>query len=358
MIKIENLKFNKATLSSFSEVINKNVPFISWGADNQFVNELYLLNDASPIQNACVRSKVDNAVGMGYINDYQVNSKEKLNDIAKKIYYEFVTTGNVFLEVVWKQDRSQGLAGMYLIPSRYMRLHKPDEIGGDVTKYLYCRDWINWRKPGVGIVEFSEFNPINFTDRQIVHIKNYQSGYDYYGVCDWLSVINDVRLNHEITVYNLSHIQNGLNPSLWIHFSVPAPDSQNEQNQILQGIESRYAGAENSGRVIVSYGESEQKPEITQIASTVETGYFSGIFELVQKQIMSGHKIIDGSLIGLPNPGGFTSSAEQLETTYKLFMSTSIKPLQNFINRELEPIIQLIYPDETISLVIEQNQIL
>jgi hypothetical protein len=145
---------------------------------------------------------------------------------------------------------------------------------------------------------------------------------------------------------------------LWVHFNVPAPDSQNEQNQILQGIESRYAGAENSGRVIVSYGESEQKPDITQIASTVETGYFSGIFELVQKQILAGHKIIDGSLIGLPNPGGFTSSADQLETTYKLFMNTSIKPLQNFINRELKPVIQLIYPDQEISLVIEQNQIL
>jgi hypothetical protein len=117
-------------------------------------------------------------------------------------------------------------------------------------------------------------------------------------------------------------------------------------------------GAENAGRVIVSYGESEQKPDITQIQSNVQDGYFSSIFELVQKQIMSGHKIIDGSLIGLPNPGGFTSSAEQLETTYKLFMNTSIKPLQNFINRELKPVIQLIYPDQEISLVIEQNQIL
>ena len=73
---------------------------------------------------------------------------------------------------------------------------------------------------------------------------------------------------------------------------------------------------------------------------------------------MSGHKIIDGSLIGLPNPGGFTSSADQLETAYKLFMSTSIKPLQNFINRELKPVIELIYPGQEISLVIEQNQII
>ncbi|MCK8205097.1 hypothetical protein, partial [Erwinia amylovora] len=90
----------------------------SWGADNQFVNELYLLNDASPIQNACIRSKVDNCVGMGYINDYMVNNKESINDISKKIFYDFITTGNVFLEVIWRQDRKEGIAGFYVIPSR------------------------------------------------------------------------------------------------------------------------------------------------------------------------------------------------------------------------------------------------
>lgn len=356
MIKIDKLQFNKATLSSFSEGITKNQPFISWGADNQFVNELYLLNDASPIQNACIRSKVDNCVGMGYINDYMVNSKESINDISKKIFYEFITTGNVFLEVIWRQDRKEGIHSIHLIPSRYIRLHKPEEMGGEVTKFLYCKDWLNWRK--AGLIEFAELNPINFTDRQIVHIKNYQSGYDYYGVPDWLSVINDVRLNHEITVFNLSNIQNGLSPNLWVHFNIPAPDSQNEQNQVLRSIEDRYMGAENAGRVIVSYGESEQKPEITQIQSSVEDGYFSSIFELVQKQIMSGHKIIDGSLIGLPNPGGFTSSSEQLETAFKLFMNTSIKPIQNFMNRELKHVLSLMYPNEDINLIIEQNQIL
>ena len=356
MIKIDKLQFNKATLSSFSEGIHKNHPFISWGADNQFVNELYLLNDASPIQNACVRSKVDNCVGMGYINDYMVNSKESINDISKKIFYEFITTGNVFLEVIWRQDRKEGIHSIHLIPSRYIRLHKPEEMGGEVTKFLYCKDWLNWRK--AGLIEFAELNPINYTDRQIVHIKNYQSGYDYYGVPDWLSVINDVRLNHEITVFNLSNIQNGLSPNLWVHFNIPAPDSQNEQNQVLRSIEDRYMGAENAGRVIVSYGESEQKPEITQIQSSVEDGYFSSIFELVQKQIMSGHKIIDGSLIGLPNPGGFTSSADQLETAFKLFMNTSIKPIQNFMNRELKHVLSLMYPNEDINLIIEQNQIL
>lgn len=356
MLKVDKLQFSQSTITSFKEVVNKNEEFVRWGADNMFVNELYLLNDLSPIQNACIRSKVDNCFGMGYVSDYKVNSKEYLNDIAKKIYYEFITTGNVFLEIVWKQDRTQGIHSMYLIPSRYMRVGKPKEIGEDVNKYLYCKDWANWRKSG--IVEFSELDPKNFTDRQIVHIKNYQSGYDFYGTPDWLSVINDVKLNHEITVFNLSNLQNGLNPSLWVHFNVPPPDSQLEQNQILQGIENRYAGSENAGRVIVSYGETEQKPEITQIASSVEDGYFSSIFDLVQKQILSGHKIISGSLIGLPDPNGFSSSAEQLETSYKLFMATCIRPIQTFMNRELTPILELMYPEQEINLIIEQNSIL
>jgi phage portal protein BeeE len=356
MIKIENLKLSQMNITSFAEVINKNNEFISWGVDNQFVNELYLLTDASPIHNACIRSKVDNAVGQGYTTDYRINQRQTINDIIQQIYFEFIVTGNVFLEIIWKQDRAEGISGFHLIPSRYMRLGKPKELGGDVEKYYYCRDWANWRK--AGIVEFLNGPDPKSTSRQIVHIKSYQSGYDFYGAPSWLSVINDVRLNHAITVFNLANLNNGCSPNLWVHFNVPAPDSQNEQTQILQNIENRYMGAENAGRVIVSYGEEGQKPDITQIQSNVEDGYFSNIFELVQKQILSGHKIVSPSLIGLPSPQGFSSSADELQMAQKLFMATSIIPMQKFMNRELKPIIELIYPDQEINLIVEQNPII
>ena len=78
-------------------------------------------------------------------------------------------------------------------------------------------------------------------------------------------------------------------------------------------------------------------------------------FELVQNQILSGHKITDPSLIGLPQPGGFTSQADTLTTAYNLFMRTSIVPLQNFIIRELEPLVDLIYPEQDVVLEINQN---
>jgi len=215
---------------------------------------------------------------------------------------------------------------------------------------------MNWRK--AGMVEFSEFDPMNFTNRQIVHIRMFQPGYDYYGAPDYLSTINDIRLNHQITVYNLANLINGANPSLWVHFNTPAPDSENEQTQILRNIENRYQGSENAGRVIVSYGDSNEKPDITQIASNLQQGFYSEVFELVQKQILSGHKIVDGSLIGLPNPGGFSSSAEQLQTAFQLFLKTSINPLQTFMNRELKDVFELIYPGQEIDLTITQQNII
>ena len=356
MIKVDKLTFAVDTLTNFTEVVNRNNAFISWGLDNMFPEELYRLLDMSPIHNACVRSKVDNCFGAGYVNDYKVNAKQTLNDIGRQLYFELIVTGNLFLEIVWRKDRSEGIAGFHIIPSKYIRVHKPIELGAPATKYLYCRDWMNWRK--AGMVEFSEFDPMNFTNRQIVHIRMFQPGYDYYGAPDYLSTINDIRLNHQITVYNLANLINGANPSLWVHFNTPAPDSENEQTQILRNIENRYQGSENAGRVIVSYGDSNEKPDITQIASNLQQGFYSEVFELVQKQILSGHKIVDGSLIGLPNPGGFSSSADQLQVAYQLFLKTSINPLQTFMNRELKDVFELIYPGQEIDLTITQQNII
>jgi len=357
MISIDKLNFGQMTLTNFEERITKNQPFISWGADNLFCEELYKLLDASPIHNSAVRARVDNCVGNGYVNDYKINSKQYLNDVSKQMYFELITTGNLFLEVVWRKDRSEGLAGFHVIPSKYMRLHKPDELGQMPDKYLYCKDWKQWRK--AGIIEFSEFDPTNYNTRQIVHIKQYQPGYDYYGAPTYLSTLNDIKLNHEITVYNLANIINGCSMGLWVHFNQPAPDSEQEQTTILNRIEERYQGGENANKVVVSYGEEgDGKPEITQIPNNVEDGYFSAIFELVQHQILAGHNIPDPSIIGLPPRTGFSSSAEQLETAYRIFINRTIIPMQTFLNRELEDIIQLIYPNEEITLVIEQNQLL
>lgn len=353
-MKIDRLDFGMAPMERFVEKINRNEVFVRFGVDNMEIEKWYDYIDFSPIHAACVRSKVDNAAGRGFVKDYKINNKQTLNDVAKQIFYEFVVTGNLYLEIIWKNNRADGISGFHIIPSKFIRAKAPENYELVSDKFYYCRDWANWKK--AGIVEFVEFNPNNYTDRQLIHIKNYAPGYLFYGVPDYLSSMLDIQLSRAISQFNLSNISNGASPSMFVHFPMEAPDSQNEQEDILRRLEERYRGAQNAGRIIVSYGETP--PTIEQITPTMQTGGYSEIFSLVRENILAGHKIVDGSIIGLPSPTGFNSSAEQLETTYKLFMNTSVRPMQDFILRELRPIVQLIYPSEQINLEILQNQAL
>ena len=357
MIKIDSMDFSVSNLERWEEKMYKGEPFVRWGLDNMQVDRFYWYVDYSPIHNACIRSKVDNSAGKGFTIDYRINQKETLNEVIKQMFWELIVTGNLFLEIVWKKDRSQGISGFHVIPSKYMRAKQPENAELYSDTWFFCHDWGMWKKSG--IVELKEFNPNEYTSRQIVHIKSYQPGYIFYGTPDYTASLLDIRLSRAISEFNLSNISNGASPSLWVHFPESAPDSQNEQENILQRLEDRYVGSKNSGRIIVSWGGADgEKPEITQINQTLNQGMFSEIFGLVRENILAGHKIPDPSLIGLPSPTGFSSQAEQLETAYKLFQTTTIFPLQEFLVSEIKPILQLMYPDQEIVLDLQQNKIL
>lgn len=357
MIKIDSVNFSIDNVDRWQEKLYKNEPFVRWGLDNQEVERFYWYCDYSPIHNACIRSKVDNAAGRGFTNDYKINNKETINDVVKQMFWEFIVTGNLFLEVIWKKDRREGISGFHVIPSKFIRAKQPQNNELYSNAWFYCNEWLNWKKSG--IVELVEFDPNDYENRQIIHVKSYQPGYVFYGSPDYSASLLDIRLSRAISEHNLHTLYNGASPSLWVHLPEAPPDSQNEQENILQRLEDRYVGAKNAGRIIVSWGGPDnQQPQITQIPQTIQGGMFQEIFALVRENILAGHKIPDASLIGLPSPTGFSSQAEQLMTAQKLFMSTTIRPLQEFMIRELTPILQLMYPSEQIVLEIKQNTII
>ena len=144
-------------INRFDEGITKSQPFVSWGRDNNYVNGLYNSVDFSPIHNACLRSKQTNVVGRGFTNDYRVNETQTLNDIFPYLVYEYLVTGNVFLQTVFRRDRTQGLASIHYIPSKYVRVGKELNANHLPEAFWYSRDWNNWKREK--IVEFKAFEP-------------------------------------------------------------------------------------------------------------------------------------------------------------------------------------------------------
>ena len=351
---IENVSFSAEDIYKFEERTSNGKDWVMAGPKDDFFDFLYDMVDYSPIHNVCLRSKTDNVVGQGFTREYMMNKTEDLTDLFRKISFEYLTTGNVFLECVWANDRTRGIKCVYFIPSKYVRVGKTDFVYEEPQKYYYSEDF-NKKK---SVVEFSRLDPSNFTDRQIYHIKAYSPGYNYYGLPSYMSVINDVRLNHDISIHHLSNIQNGATPSLWVNFRNSQPGSENEQREIKRKLQDLYTGPEAAGKIIVSFSEVDNGPEITTLNPTTNDQYYSAIFESVQKQIMAGHKVNSPSLIGLPDPSGLSSQSDQIETSFNVFLNTTIKPIQNELISNLYPIIKLMNPDEEPQLEIIQNNIL
>jgi hypothetical protein len=110
---------------------------------------------------------------------------------------------------------------------------------------------------------------------------------------------------------------------------------------------------------MVSFSDgNELAPQITQIPTNTHDGYYTEIFDLTTRQILSGHKVTSGLLIGLNNGGGLGSNADEINNSFQLFLNTTIKPIQDELINQLNPVIKLLYPNEQINTDIIQNQIL
>jgi hypothetical protein len=65
------------------------------------------------------------------------------------MFFEFVVTGNLFLEIVWKKDRREGISGFHVIPSKYMRAGQPKNSELYSDTWYFCNDWLFWKKAGI-----------------------------------------------------------------------------------------------------------------------------------------------------------------------------------------------------------------
>ena len=72
------------------------------------------------------------------------NGNETLNEVIKKIAFDFKLQGAFALNIVWSQDRTQ-IAEIYHIDCSKIRAEKPNELG-KVEAYYVSTDWSNTRE--------------------------------------------------------------------------------------------------------------------------------------------------------------------------------------------------------------------
>ena len=355
-MKVEGLNFASVdSIKRMEEKTYSSKPYVYWGVDNLFPEQLLETLNLSATHSACVQARVDYCTGTILPeNDFKVNKNQTISQLLHLIYQDINIMGNAAVEIIYKKDRTQGIAGLYHIPVQNLRMGKLENYDDEDRYYYYADDWSKQRQST--LIKYTGVDPSSYESRQILWIYNGQPGTRYYSPPYYMSVLNNIRLDHQIGLFHLSNItRNGL-AGLWINFPTGTQVSAEEQSNILRKIEDRFVGAENGGRIMVSFSQgSDEKPEITQLSTSTHDNYYTEIFELNQRTILAGNKVSSGLLIGLPGAAGFSANADELAVASNHFLQTTIIPIQEQVLSQLQPVVDMLNPQADMTIKVEQK---
>jgi hypothetical protein len=311
------------------------------GSDD-FFTTLIKRYETSPTNQACIDGSTDLIYGKGVkgkkgaerLEDYIY--KLTTNEEIRKIVFDYKMFGNASIQCVFSQDREQ-IIGFYHLPVDTLRAEKVDEQG-NIPAYFYSSDWTNkkivpTRIPAFGTDEWEN-------DTQVIYFKKYSPGKFYYGVPDYYSSIQYCAVEEEIANLHINNILNNFMPSTIINFNGGLPASE-EQYLLETTIASKFAGTSNAGKFILSFNENaEQKTTVEMLRPENLHQQYDFIAEEASRKIMLAHRITSQMLLGIKTASGFSSNADELKTSYEIFMAMVINPMQEELIKQIQGIVE------------------
>jgi hypothetical protein len=337
-IKIINLE--ALDLPQFLEVRGKE--WVSYGKDNLYPNKLIELTETSAIHSTAIQAKLDAVIGEGIEgigNEFVNRQGETLDEVYKKLAYDYLIFGGYALNVVWSKGGDK-IAEIYHLDFSKVRSGKLNEED-KVEEYYYSSNWNNTRK-----YTPQQYKAFDITDtkgdnaNQVFYFYEYSPGKDVYPLPDYIASVNDIQLDGRISKFHNANISNGLAPGMLINFpnGEPEPD---EMRRLYNDINESFAGEDNAGKVFLTFSEGQElAPQITTI-DKMNDDYYVILESRISSRILTAHRITSPLLLGIRDTGtGLGNNANELEVAYTHFLSSVIEPIQKVLNKSLMKVLR------------------
>lgn len=356
------LDFTRAELPKIKENSTKKI--VEFGDDNLYPKTLIDVLNTSAIHNAIVEAKANAIVGDGVQLRGNVstettamfenwctnpNPDEDLTEILDRVALDFETHGAFALEVIWTKDGSAITEINHLDVSK-VRLEPV--IDGVIEAIQYSRDWSQHRKSAYQPITIPTFDPERARQdgRQVLYVKNYRPGNEYYGIPSYISALSWIQLDAELGLFHLSNIKNGLTPSMHFSFKNGVPTLE-EQKKMFEKIKKQYQGTSNTGKFILTFSDgSDTAPEFTPIETTSIDQLYVVLNDLIIQNILTAHRVTSPMILGVKTEGQL-GGASELDTAFQIFDKTVIQPSRKRIEATLNRLLKHIIPGATLELV-------
>jgi len=333
--------------------------FVSYGKDNDFPDYLNELYENSPTHHALVDSIAYMIYGDGLTSqdvDTRLEiARLKLDEAALKCAVDLKIQGGYYLEAIWSADRSR-VAEVNHIPFEKMRASEMND--GEVEGYWYSNDWKEWRKPQNKPEYICAFDPEkkNEFPQQVICVKPFSVGSDYYPKPDYVGAINYIELEREIGAFHINNIKNGLFPSAFLIWKNGIP-TVTERNKLMAEMENDLAGAKNAGKIVNLFADGQESaPEVVAFNSNDADAQYEFLSKECTDKIMIGHRVVTPALFGVKTAGQLGQQGE-LEVGEEIFMRTRVAPLRKVLLRGFETILSANGLMADISLETQQENV-
>ena len=350
---VHSISFAKAEPPSIKE--DKNKDYVAFGADNLFPQELIEYRNGCSLHNAIIRSK-SLIIGGGGLEiewlgtpnakqeatfkrfyDHPFPAGGNLHDAVQTMAYHLTEQGNIALQLTRDAINPDVYSYMKVMDVSRVRSGKFNE-SGLVERYYWARDWKTAKRD-----EIRSFPAYRMGDKEkdpieVMYINRKLTGMEYYGLPVYLAALPWVDINMQMGTFHKSNLDNGFNPSMVFKF-YKKPESQEQERMIVKGLNAMLGGAKNAGKGVVLFSNGkEEAPDVEPVPSPSVDKQLLQLNEQIWQEILSGHCVTSPMLLGIATPGKLGYSTE-MESAWKIYNSTVIKPDQTLIERTVNDVL-------------------
>ncbi len=319
--------------------------FQRFGSDNLFPQQVSRLNRQGTTHRAILNSKTSYTIGKGFLVDegneelseyiLNVNSdNESLRAVVKKVAFDFNAYGNAYIEIVTNQSRD--------FLSLFHKHSPRARVSKDGSKIILHPDWAREAqskdlKTVIPLYPVFEESEIDGFLHSIIHIKDYEPEFEFYGLPRWLAALEAVAIGHKTNKWNVSRLDNQFSVSALLEI-YGNPDDE----EIIKGkkaIKDEHTNANregNNNKLIVITKEPGGGPnDATKYTPFVQTqeGDWINLHKQSDQDLIIGHNWFR-SLAGLGEPGQL-GNTQQIRNEYEIAKNTTIAEIQDIL---MEPI--------------------
>ena len=309
-----------------TEIKAKGKDMVSWGDRNNYPDYLLSLYNNVTSLRSIINGTIDFVVGDGATiahtlqGDAMNDKGDTIIDLIKSLAKDYLIYGGMALQVVRGEDL-ETISALYYVDMRYLRSNKENDV------FYYSEEFGQKYVKTDKVVAYPKFIPGAQHPASIIFVKNVNT--QVYPAPLYAASVKACEIERNIDDYHLNSIHNGFSGSYIINFNNGVP-SDAIKEEIERDVNTKFAGAQNAGRIVLSFNDSKDSQTTIQKAELQDFGEkYQALAKHSRQQIFTAFRATP-NLFGIPTETtGF--SEQEFKESFRLYNRTMVKPIQVLI---------------------------